>query len=237
MGPQRLPIDITHRLKHGRQMRTRWHNAHTLLFNRAYKLFVKTIPGIWQLRFHGYRQTVMPKKKLKKWFPTQETIQNHKSLRFLGKLLHDPNLFHLNRKSASRAFFIGLFCAFIPMPFQMALAMFMAIWFHANAPISVGLVWITNPLTMPPIFYFNYWVGTLLLNRPAQEFSNDWGSEAFWSELISVWQPLYLGSLVSAIVFGALGYYIIQAVWRSHVRTAWKKRLLKRKSQLTDSHQ
>jgi uncharacterized protein (DUF2062 family) len=172
----------------------------------------------------------MPKKKLQQWFPSQETIQSHKSLRFLGKLLHDPNLFHLNRKCASRAFFVGLFCAFIPMPFQMVLAMFLAIWLHANAPISIGLVWITNPLTMPPIFYFNYWVGTLLLGNPAKELGQDLNNEAFWQELLAAWQPLYLGSFVCAISFGVLGYYVIQWIWKAHIRSAWKKRAFKRQS-------
>lgn len=170
----------------------------------------------------------MPKKRLKQWFPTQETIQSHKSLRFLGKILHDPNLFHLNRKSASRAFFIGLFCAFIPIPFQMVLALLLALWIHANAPISIGLVWITNPLTMPPIFYFNYWVGTQTLGDTAREFSSDLSSEAFWQELLSAWQPLYLGSAINAFIFGCLGYYVIQWIWRSHIRSAWKKRAAKR---------
>jgi uncharacterized protein (DUF2062 family) len=49
---------------------------------------------------------------------------------------------------------VGLFCAFIPVPFQMLLAAPSAIIFSANLPVSIALVWITNPITMPPIFFF-----------------------------------------------------------------------------------
>jgi len=55
---------------------------------------------------------------------------------------------------------VGLFCAFVPLPIQMLLAAAAAIIFRVNLPISVGLVWITNPVTIPPMFYFCYKVGT-----------------------------------------------------------------------------
>jgi uncharacterized protein (DUF2062 family) len=80
-------------------------------------------------------------------------IKGHKNLSFLGEKLHDPNLWHLNRRSVSAAFAIGLFAAWIPTPGQMVIAAIIALYFRANLPISVALVWITNPLTMPPMFY------------------------------------------------------------------------------------
>ena len=61
-------------------------------------------------------------KLLHKFIPDHDVIKQHKNLQFLGDKLHDPNLWHLNRRSASMAFVVGLFCAWIPTPGQMAIA-------------------------------------------------------------------------------------------------------------------
>ena len=110
----------------------------------------------------------MPKKFIKRHAPDKEAIRDHKYMRIFGKLLYDPNLWHLNRRSVSGAFAVGLFWAFIPIPFQMVTAAATAIPARVNLPISVALVWITNPITMPPMFYSTYRVGTWILDEPAQ---------------------------------------------------------------------
>ena len=107
----------------------------------------------------------MPKKFLQRLMPDHRTIREHRHLRFLGTLLHDPNLWHLNRRSASGAFAVGLFVAWVPVPFQMLLGAIGAILFRVNLPLSAALVWVSNPLTMPPLFYFAYLVGGWLLSR------------------------------------------------------------------------
>ena len=62
---------------------------------------------------------LMPKKFLRKFLPDPHTIRDHKSLQLFGKLLHDPNLWHLNRRSVSLAFANGMFFMWVPLPFQM----------------------------------------------------------------------------------------------------------------------
>ena len=84
-------------------------------------------------------------------------------------MFQDPNLWHLNRHSAAGGFGIGLFFAFWPVPFQMWLSAFAAIPLRVNLPLSVATVWLTNPITMPPIFYGAYKVGNYCVrnrNRP-----------------------------------------------------------------------
>ncbi len=170
----------------------------------------------------------MPKKALKKLFPNPQTIQEHPSLQFLGSMLHEPNLWHLNRRSVSRAFLVGIFFAFIPMPFQMVAAAVVGVFVHSNLPISIGLVWISNPITIPPIFYFTYKVGTEVLDMPVRpleiELSVDWAL----TKLGAIWEPLLLGSLICAIVFSCMGYVGIRLVWRFNVIRNWNKRRLKR---------
>jgi len=171
----------------------------------------------------------MPRKFIKRWMPDHDTIRNHKSLQFLGTLLHDPNLFHLNRKSVIGAFTVGLFCAFIPLPTQMAIAAIFAIWSRVNLPISVGLVWITNPVTMPPIFYFCYRLGAWILQVPTQTLEFELTFAWLMEELGAIWQPFLFGCLVMASLSALLGNVVIRLIWRLAVVRSWQARLRRRR--------
>lgn len=172
----------------------------------------------------GNQNPYVPKHLVKRFAPDHDRIRNHRHLRIFGMLLHDPNLWHMNRRSVSGAFAIGLFWAFIPMPFQMVAAAATAIPARVNLPISVALVWISNPLTIPPIFYFNYLVGLWLLQTPPETGHLHWDMESLMSVMEHIWQPLYLGSLVVALLASAAGYLSIRGIWRLHVISYLKRR-------------
>jgi len=139
-------------------------------------------------------------------------------LRVFGTRLNDPNLWHLNRHSASGAFAVGLFAAFVPLPFQMVIAAAAAVLLRVNLPLSVVLVWITNPLTIPPMFYCTYLVGAWLMGRPGMlPESVDFSLATLMHGLGEVWQPLLLGSLVCGALAAALGYALVLGLWRLHV--------------------
>jgi len=173
----------------------------------------------------------MPRKLIKKYMPDEATLREHKHLSWLGDHLHDPNLWHLNRKSVPRAFLVGIFCAFLPIPMQMLVAAVLALICRSNLPISVGLVWLTNPLTMPPIFYFTYLVGTSLLGTPPQEFRFELEWEALTHDMAAIWWPLLFGSLVSGVFFGLLSFLGMRSFWAWHVNKSWQKRKARRSCQ------
>jgi hypothetical protein len=161
---------------------------------------------------------------MKRYLPSPEKVRRMKTLNFLGDILQEPNLWHINRHSVARAFLIGVWLCFIPMPFQMLASALLAIWFNANLPLAVALVWISNPVTMPPIFYFNYKLGVWMLSRPLLDFDFS-PSQAWISErLLDIGIPLYLGSLVVATVSACVAYLIIQLLWRRRVRANWRLR-------------
>ena len=155
---------------------------------------------------------------LHKFIPDHNVIKQHKNLQFLGDKLQDPNLWHLNRRSVSMAFAVGLFCAWIPTLGQMAIAALGAFYFRGNLPISIGLVWLTNPVTMPPLFYFAYLVGLSILNLPAANFS----MEALLSGDILL--PFLFGCLIIGLTCATFGYFGINAFWRYYAAKKWVTR-------------
>ena len=157
-------------------------------------------------------------KMLHKFVPDHNVIKQHKNLQFLGDKLHDPNLWHLNRRSVSMALAVGLFCAWIPTPGQMAIAAIAAYYLRANLPISVVLVWITNPLTMPPLFYFAYLVGLTVLNLPAASFSLD---AILYGDILF---PFLTGCLIMGLVCSTAGYFGVDYFWRYHATKKWSSR-------------
>jgi uncharacterized protein (DUF2062 family) len=126
--------------------------------------------------------------------------------------------------------------AYIPFPFQMVLAAAAAIFFRVNLPLSIALVWITNPITIPPMFFFAYKVGTWVTGENATlepfQFTLDWILNA---GLSGVWPPLLIGSLICATVSSVVGYSLILWIWRWRAVEKWKARRIKKKTQRTST--
>lgn len=170
----------------------------------------------------------MPKKFFQRLIPEHRVIKEHKYLQFLGEHLHNPNLWHLNRRSAALAVAVGFFCMYLPIPGQMIVAAFLAFLIGANLPLSVVLVWITNPLTMPPMFYAAYKMGVWILGAPKQVEQNI-DPEIFTlgkalHNLGDIWWPLLLGSLIFGTLLSVVGYVGVRILWRWMMIQRWRKR-------------
>lgn len=172
----------------------------------------------------------MPRNFLRRHLPSPASVRGHRALRPVSHWLNEPELWHLHRRTVAGATFIGLFCAFLPVPFQMLIAAMLAVVSRCNLPISVVLVWITNPITMTPMFYFAYRLGAWLLDRRIEvgtiRFSWDWLS----SHLGEIGWPLLFGSLVCGWVAGVSGMVIVRVAWRFHVIRRWRERRERRRA-------
>lgn len=166
----------------------------------------------------------MPKKFLKRCLPHHDTFKDHKHISRFGTRLHDPNIWHLNRRSVSGAFAVGLFLAFFPFPSQMILAAGAAIWLRVNLPISVALVWISNPLTIPFLVWMCYQIGAWTMNIPHSDINFEFSAEWMGEALRDIWQPLLLGALMTGTTLAVIGYFGIHLLWRLHVWQAWNDR-------------
>jgi uncharacterized protein (DUF2062 family) len=106
----------------------------------------------------------------------------------------------------------------------MVIAAALAIFFCVNLTISVALVWITNPITMPALFYFAYLVGAWALQVPDTVDHSEFSVESVLEGLGEIWGPFLLGCFISGTILAIIGYISIRLLWRINIANRWKKR-------------
>ena len=162
----------------------------------------------------------MPRRFLRKFMPRPQAHHSR-----WGKLIHNPNLWHLNRHSVARGISLGVFWSFVPyIPFIPTLAAtLLAIRLRANVALAVAFTWANNPLTMVPAIYLSYSVGRMLLHQPPMP---DFQPSRTWltANLPHVWLPYTLGSLLLASTSAGLSYVISQEYWKWRITRRWRTR-------------
>jgi uncharacterized protein len=124
---------------------------------------------------------------------------------------------------------IGVFIGLTPtIGIQMLLVLLLAVatrsWFHFNKVAALLMVYVSNPLTALPIYWFNYNVGTIYFphSTTRSEFEEllqydgfmEWCA-SFTRLFVDVGVPLVVGSLVVATCFGLATYPILLRVIRN----------------------
>ena len=142
--------------------------------------------------------------------------------------MHDGRLWHFNRRSIANAFALGMFAMWMPIPFQMLFAAAMAIPCRANLPLAVALVWISNPFTIPLMFFGAYLFGIWLLQHEAQIIEFDISIEWLTDSLGQIWEPFLLGCLLLGLISAGFGYALVQLVWRMYILKMLEKRKLRK---------
>ena len=175
----------------------------------------------------------MPRKLFKRWSPDPAALKANRRLRFLGKLLDDPNLFHMTRYSVSTACFFGLLIGFFPVPIGHIPAIaVLALWLRFNLPIGFALVMISNPLTFAFIYYSAYVLGSWILQMPVANITFQANWQWFMHFLGEAWLPLVVGCFSFGIGFGGLSYLAVQWLWRWQVHKRWQTRHHKKHNML-----
>ena len=170
----------------------------------------------------------MLRKLIRRWIPTPGQVRDHPHLQRVGHLLHDAALWSLNRRTVSGGVGLGLFIAFVPVPLQMVVAAVVAVAARVNLPIAVAMVLVTNPLTVPPLYWVAYELGASLLQRPALGLDAIPSLSWFLGAIGQIWQPLLLGLLIIGFGAGAIGYVGVRLLWRVEVARRWAKRRQRR---------
>ena len=159
---------------------------------------------------------------------------NDKIKAFIKKYKIPREYLSINRKSISRGILIGLFWGFIPMPMQMLAVLSVTPFIKFNVPIAISMVWLSNPITMPFMYYMEYQTGNFLLGNEGLEnieltldwFSNNWDS---------ILRPLYVGTVPYSLGVSTLIYFLINKLWIDSVKKekhSRKKRFFKSRTPL-----
>jgi len=148
---------------------------------------------------------------------TFKTISTSEKLRnFIQKYNIPADYLFPNRRMVSKGVFIGLFIAFIPMPMQMLAVVSVIPFTRFNVPIAISMCWLSNPFTMPPMYYMEYLTGSFLLGMETTpvELTLEWFSD----NIGNIFIPLYVGTAFYSVFGSILGYYLVNLLWRNSVR-------------------
>ncbi len=162
---------------------------------------------------------LMLRQWLRNRMPSQETLREHRVLALFGERLLDPDYWCCNRHSAAVAVAAGLFAAWLPLPLHTLVAIGLAVLFRGYLPLAIAMVWVNNPLTLAPMFYFAYRLGAWLLGTPELVFNGSLEHEA-----LAMAVPLLTGTLLMGLASALLGWVITRLGWRWKVQLAWKLR-------------
>jgi uncharacterized protein (DUF2062 family) len=153
----------------------------------------------------------------------KKTKKSNKFDEYIKKYNISTEFMSINRKMVSRAMLVGFFVAFIPMPMQMVAVLAFLPFFKFNALIGMAIVWITNPVTMPIIYYIEYLTGNFLLMQDSVhnvEISLEW----FSTHLDDIFVPLYVGALFYSVISAIFFYYLVNWLWIVSVRKERNKK-------------
>ena len=167
-------------------------------------------------------------RKLRRKLPQKHEIENKPSLGFLKSFWKRSELWAMNRNSLPMGISIGIFCAFLPMPFEMIVAALLAIALGGNIIFAVSLVWISNPFTWVPLYTPCYWVGTKILNIQPLALSS-MSSLRINAELGFHYAALWLGCVIMGLLLALLNFFVLKLIWRRQVQQEWSERQLRRK--------
>ncbi len=145
----------------------------------------------------------------------KKTSKHHKLKDFIKKYKIPREYLSTSRRMVSKAVFIGLFIAFIPMPMQMLAVIAVTPFSKFNVPIALAMCWLSNPFTMPPMYYMEYVTGSFLLGMETTpvEMTMEW----FTNNLGNIFIPLYTGTAFYSVFGSSLAYYLVNYFWISSV--------------------
>lgn len=151
--------------------------------------------------------------RLRALAPSREQLEANPWLRSLAPYLANPKLWHWSRRGVAAGAAIGLFIGLLIPVAQILIAAAAAVVLRANVPVAAAGTLITNPLTVPPIYYAAYHLGAWATGIPAPAAFSLSDPAAFWENLGTIGMPLFAGLGIAATFAAISSYLLISQAW------------------------
>lgn len=155
-------------------------------------------------------------------------------LAWMKSWLDGHDVFSFTRHPLAKGIAFGLFCGMIPGPLQVLGASVMCILFRGNIIAGVVATFLTNPLTIIPLYVVAFHLGAAVLPgvHSIAPWSGGQGGASFFEALMTwvkaMGWPLVVGLPILALMFACTGYVITQFLWLQPVLRRAKRMRISR---------
>ncbi len=134
---------------------------------------------------------------------------------WVRKIIDRPGLWHKNRVSIARAVPIGIFIAWQPFPGHMIVAAIACAIVSAYIPLSIALVWLSNPFTWPFHYGLALVTGEKLLGLPLSPLNMHHVMASLGQDYVALW----CGSLLWGTITAVPAYLMVR-LWQRYNRNS-----------------
>lgn len=156
-------------------------------------------------------------RRLQALAPSRDQLEANPLLRSLAPHLAHPKLWHWSRRSVAAGMAIGLFIGLLVPVAQILFAAAAAIALRANIAVAATGTLVTNPLTIPPIYYAAYRLGAWVTGADTPEAVSFADPATLWENLATIGMPLFAGLGIAAAVAAIASYLLVSRAWVWHV--------------------
>lgn len=171
----------------------------------------------------------MPRRFFRKFAFKRHHLSDQWFMTPFRHLLQDHRLWGIRRRTVVPAVAIGFFVAFLPTPGHTLMGALLALLFRVNVPVAALATWISNPVTMAPMYYFAYQLGSALLDTPVRDFQFDMSWDWVTHTFVTIWQPMLLGCVILGTAAAILGYVVLDLLWRTSIANYKSRKRNKRR--------
>jgi uncharacterized protein (DUF2062 family) len=154
-------------------------------------------------------------------------IERYRLLRPFHHRAREQALWAFTRDAVARAVAVGFFFGILTPVAQIVFALLGAVVLRANVVVAVASTFITNPFTLPFVYYGAYLIGSSVTGRTralAQDLAESEQAAGHalevhhWFATLVDWishvgYPLLIGVLTLALGTAVIGYLLVHSAW------------------------